>query len=63
MMIKKYMGNNVQEAILKVKMDLGKDAIILSTKKVKQKGFLKLFSKPLIEVTAALDEKPRIVEK
>lgn len=33
MKIKRYMGKNTQEALLKVKMDLGNDAIILSTKK------------------------------
>jgi len=50
------MGKDTQEAILKVKMDLGNDAVILNTRKVRQKGFLKVFSKPMVEVLAAVDE-------
>lgn len=56
MKIKRYVGSNLQEAILKVKMDMGNDAIILSTRNIRQKGLLKLFSKPMTEVVAALDE-------
>lgn len=50
------MGKDTQEAILKVKMDLGKDAVILNTKKVRQKGIMGFFSKPLVEVLAAVDD-------
>lgn len=56
MKIRRYMGNNAQEAILKVKMDLGTDAIILNTRKVRRKGLRNLFSKPMVEVLAAIDE-------
>lgn len=56
MKIKRYIGNNLQEAILKVKMDLGNEAIILNTRNIRQKGLFKLFSKPMVEVVAALDE-------
>lgn len=56
MKIRRYMGKNTQEAILKVKMDLGSDAVILNTRKVKQKGLFKLFSKPMVEVLAAVDD-------
>lgn len=56
MKIKRYTGNNTQEALLKVKMDLGNDALILNTKKVRKKGILGLFSQPMIEVMAAVDE-------
>ncbi len=56
MKIRRYFGKNAQEAILKVKMDLGSDAIILNTKKVRQKGITKIFSKPVVEVLAAVDE-------
>jgi flagellar biosynthesis protein FlhF len=56
MKIRRYVANNAQEAILKVKMDLGNEALILNTKKVKRKGLLGLFSKPMIEVLAAVDE-------
>lgn len=56
MKIRRYIGKDAQEAILKVKMDLGNDALILNTRKVRQKGFLKMFSKPLVEILAAVDE-------
>jgi flagellar biosynthesis protein FlhF len=71
MKIRRYMGKDTQEAILKVKMDLGSEAIILNTRKVKQKGIKNFFSKPLIEVLAAIDdygvkkegEKPKNLDK
>lgn len=56
MKIRRYIGKNTQEAILKVKMDLGSDAVILNTRKVKQKGLLKIFAKPMVEVLAAIDD-------
>lgn len=56
MKIRRYMANNTQEAILKVKMDLGSDALIINTRKVKKKGLKGLFSKPMVEVLAAVDE-------
>ena len=56
MKIRRYIGKDAQEAILKVRMDLGNDALILNTRKVRQKGFLKMFSKPLVEILAAVDE-------
>lgn len=62
MKLRRYTGNNAQEAILKVKMDLGSDAIILNTKNVRQKGFFKFFTKPLVEVLAAIDENPKPLE-
>lgn len=54
--MRRYIGNNAQEAILKVKMDLGNDAVILNTRKIKQQGFWGFLKKPLVEVLAAIDE-------
>lgn len=56
MKIRRYMAKNTQEAILKVKMDLGNEALILNTRKVRKKGLFGLFSKPMVEVLAAIDE-------
>ena len=56
MKIKRYVANNMQEAMLKVKMDLGSEAVILNTKSVKKKGIFNIFSKPMTEVLAAIDE-------
>jgi flagellar biosynthesis protein FlhF len=50
------MGNNTQEAILKVKMDLGNEAVILNTRKVRRRGLLSIFDKPMVEVLAAIDD-------
>jgi flagellar biosynthesis protein FlhF len=47
MQIKRYEVANVQEAISKIKKELGPDAIILSTKKIKSAGG------PMLEVLAA----------
>jgi flagellar biosynthesis protein FlhF len=64
MKIKRYLGKDTQEALLKVKMDLGNNAIILNTKKVRQKGLKKYFSKPMIEVMAAIDDDtPKVRER
>ncbi|MEN2776587.1 flagellar biosynthesis protein FlhF [Acetivibrio clariflavus] len=56
MKIRRYVGKDTQEAMWKVKMDLGSEAVILNTRKIKQKGLFKMFSKPMVEVLAAVDE-------
>jgi len=56
MKIRRYTCKDMQEALLKVKIDLGSEAVIMSSKKVKPKGFFGLFKKPLIEVVAAIDD-------
>lgn len=57
MKVKKYVGANTQEAMNKVKKELGPEAIILNTRIIKQKGFFSFFKKPIVEVTAAVDNK------
>ncbi len=57
MKIRRYTGTTTHEAILKVKMDLGSEALILNTKKIRKKGLLNIFSKPMFEVLAAVDDK------
>lgn len=57
MKIKRYEAATDQEAILKVKEDLGKDAVILNIKKIQPKGLFKLFKKPSVEVTAAYEDR------
>ena len=56
MVIRRYTCNNMQEALLKVKMDLGSDAVIMNSRKVRRKGLIGLFTKPMIEVVAAIDD-------
>ncbi len=57
MNIKRYIGKTTHEAMARVKKDLGSDAVILHTRKIKQKGIKGWFSKPLIEVMAAVEKK------
>ncbi|WP_058485172.1 flagellar biosynthesis protein FlhF [Defluviitalea phaphyphila] len=56
MKIKKYQAETEFQAMKKAKKDLGEEAIILNVKKTNPKGILKWFKKPLVEITAALDE-------
>jgi len=55
MKVKRYVGETAQEAMQKVRSDLGRDAIILNTRKIRRKGLAGIFSKPLIEVVATID--------
>ncbi len=56
MRVKRYVADSIQEAVAKVKHDLGRNAIILHTKQFKEGGFLGLFSQRRFEVIAAIDE-------
>lgn len=55
MKVKRYVGETAQEAMQKVRSDLGRDAIILNTRKIRRKGIAGMFTKPLIEVVATID--------
>jgi flagellar biosynthesis protein FlhF len=55
MKIKKYVAENMKEAMEQIRNELGSDAIILNSKAVKTKGFLGFFRKNNIEVIAAVD--------
>lgn len=57
MKIKKYEARTEQEAIEKVKDELGLDALVLNIKKTQPKGVFSIFRKPFVEVTAAYGEK------
>lgn len=55
MVIKKYLVKDMNEALTRIRYELGKDAIIISQRKVRKPGFTGLFSKKVIEVTAAVE--------
>ncbi|MDI3540522.1 MAG: flagellar biosynthesis protein FlhF [Thermosediminibacterales bacterium] len=55
MKIKRYIAADMQQAMIKIKQDMGNNAIILNTKRIKKGGLLGLFAKSMIEVTAASD--------
>lgn len=57
MIIKKYEAETENDAILKAKEELGGGAIIMNIKTTRPKGIFRLFRKPVVEVTAATDDK------
>ena len=61
MRLKTYQVGSVSEAIPMIKRDLGADALILNTKKVKVGGFLGFFQKEKLEVIAAVEQEKTIV--
>lgn len=58
MKVKRFVGEDVREAMFKVRMELGADALILHTRKFKEGGFLGFFARQMVEVTAAIDDNP-----
>lgn len=60
MIIKKYQANTETEAIMLAKEELGKDAIVMNIKTISPKGIYKLFRKPFVEITAAIDEQSNV---
>lgn len=63
MRLKTYLVDNISEAMPLIKKDLGIDALILNTKKVRTGGFLGLFQKEKLEVIAAIENKPKQKEE
>lgn len=60
MKIKTFQALTMTEALRTIKEELGADAVILSTKSVKQQGkMFGLFGRAVVEVTAAIDFDPR----
>ena len=55
MLVKRYHVKDMQEAMDTVVKELGSDAVILSSRKMRKKGFRNLFKKPLLEVMVAYD--------
>lgn len=57
MRIKRYLAQDMSEAMGLIKADLGPEAVIISSRKVRSKGLLGFFRPRRLEVTAALDDK------
>jgi flagellar biosynthesis protein FlhF len=53
--IRQYTAATMQEARLKVKLDLGPNAVILQTRSFKKGGLFGLFGKDMVEILAAAD--------
>lgn len=56
MKVKRYIVHNMQEALYMIKQELGPEAMIISSQKVREKGLKALFSPAKIEVTAAISQ-------
>ncbi|MEW9697704.1 flagellar biosynthesis protein FlhF [Paenibacillus sp. SI8] len=55
MRVKRYVVDSMPDALQKIRVDLGKDAVILNTKEIRTGGFLGMFGKKKVEVIAAID--------
>lgn len=55
MLIKKYVANNMNEAMTRIRHELGRDAVIISQRKIKRPGITGIFKGKQIEVTAAIE--------
>jgi flagellar biosynthesis protein FlhF len=58
MKVKKYAAPTMPEVMKQVRNELGSEAVILNSRKVKHGGFLGLKKKTSVEVVAALDPQP-----
>ncbi len=52
MELKRFLASNMAEAMIKVKSELGSDAVILQTRKIRKGGFFGIGGKLYVEVTA-----------
>lgn len=55
MVIKKYTASNMNEALTRIRYELGKNAVIVSQRKVRKPGISGFFSGKMVEVTAAVE--------
>lgn len=55
MLIKRYIVSNMNEAMTRIRYELGQNAVIISQRKIRKPGIKGLFSSKLIEVTAAVE--------
>lgn len=63
MNIQKFQGKTQDEALALARSVLGADCVVMSTRAVKKKGLLGLFSKAQIEVTAAVEDAEDMVPR
>ncbi|MDD2421431.1 MAG: flagellar biosynthesis protein FlhF [Heliobacteriaceae bacterium] len=58
MRVKRFVAPTVNEAMYKLKAEMGKDAIILNTRKIKEGGIFGFFAKEMVEITGAVEAIP-----
>lgn len=57
MIIKRYIVDNMNEAMTKIRYELGAEAVIVSQRRIRQRGILGFLKPQKYEVTAAVDER------
>lgn len=57
MQVKRYTGETIQDAIFKVKADLGPEAVIIDRREYKEGGFFGFFAKKKVEILATVESK------
>lgn len=60
MQVKRYMAASYAEALILAKNELGTDAVIVESRKVKVGGFFGLFGREMTELTVAVDQPPEV---
>ncbi|MCL1975852.1 MAG: flagellar biosynthesis protein FlhF [Firmicutes bacterium] len=55
MLVKKYEAKDMQQAMDDIVKELGSTAVILNSRKIRKKGLVSLFAKPLVEVMVAYE--------
>ena len=63
MKVKTYRAPTLAEALAEVKNDLGREAVIIQTRRLRQGGFLGMMATEIVEVTAAVDNTPTKTSK
>ena len=63
MQIKSFKAPTLKEAMANVKSELGVDAVILHTSKIKKGGILGFHAKEIVEVIAAIEDEPGVKEQ
>ncbi len=63
MIIKKFQAKTENDAVEAAKKELGSDIVVMSVRKVKPKGFFKMFKAQLTEVTVAKEEESELIAK
>ncbi len=63
MRVKRFVANDIQTAITKIKNEMGNDAVILHTRYFKEGGILGFFKKKYVEVTAATEGRNNLLQR
>ncbi len=63
MLVKKYEAKDMRTAMDDIVKELGADAVILNSRKVKKRGVKNLFQKPIVEVMVAYEPRKNSAER